>query len=84
MLRKLICLHREGIVLLPNELAEASSYSGNLLMVDWAAGNVFKRAIRCAKLLTVEHSVKVDVIPPLFGPVLVKVAAITKEARYDV
>lgn len=73
MLSKLICLHRDGVVLPDNELADQPTYSGNLVVTDWVEGNVFKRPIRCARLLTVDHSVKVDVLPPLFEPVLLKV-----------
>lgn len=73
MLSKLRCLHRDGVVLADRELIEAPTYAGNLVVTEWAEGNVFKRAIRCARLLTVEHSVKADVLPPLFEPVLLKI-----------
>ena len=56
-----------------NELADQPTYSGNLVVTDWTERSVFKRAIRCARLLTVDHSIKVDILPPLFEPVLVKV-----------
>ena len=73
MLSKLRCLHRDGVVLTENDLADQLTHTGNLVVVDWTEGNVFKRAIRCARLLTVDHSVKVDILPPLFEPVLIKV-----------
>ena len=62
------------MVLPAHELAEQPTYTGNLVVNDWPGGNVFKRAIRCARLMTVDHSVKVDVLPPLFEPVLLKIS----------
>ena len=73
MFAKLISLHRDGVVLPAPELAGQPTYTGNLVVTDWPDGNVFKRSIRCARLMTVDHSVKVDVVPPLFEPVLIKV-----------
>ena len=52
MLSKLRCLHRDGVVLTENDLADQLTHTGNLVVVDWTEGNVFKRAIRCARLLT--------------------------------
>ena len=73
MFSKLICLHRDGVVLPDNELADQLTYHGNLVVTDWPDGSVFKRSIRCARLMTVDHSVKVDMLPPLFEPVLLKI-----------
>lgn len=73
MFSKLRCLHRDGVVLSAHDLGEAPTFTGNLVVTDWAEGSTFKRAIRCARLLTIDHSVKVDVLPPLFEPVLLKI-----------
>ena len=72
MLYKLLCLHKDGIVLTKLELAEAETYIGNLVIDDWVQGSAFNRSIRRARLLTTEHSAQVDILPPLFEPVLVK------------
>jgi len=70
---QLKCLHRNGIVLTPEELADAPRYTGNLVIEDWPQGGMFGRFIRQARLLDVTPpKAPPDIIPPLFEPQLVK------------
>lgn len=72
MLYKLLCLHREGVALSKLELSQAETYAGNLVINEWGEGNAFGRTVRRARLLTTDHSVQTDILPPLFDPMLVK------------
>lgn len=72
MLFKLIALHKEGVALSKIEIAELQPHVGNLVIDDWVQGSNFNRAVRRARLLTTDHSVEVDIIPPLFDPEIVK------------
>ena len=69
---KLKSLHRNGIVLTPEELADAPRQVGNLVVEDWQDG-AFGRPIRRARLLdmTISQAPR-DIIPPLFDPQLVR------------
>ena len=70
---QLKCLHRNGEVLTPEELADAPRYVGNLVIEDWPQRGMFARHFRQARLLngTVPQAPR-DIIPPLFDPQLVK------------
>lgn len=72
MLFKLIALHKEGIVLTKLEIAELQPHVGDLVIDEWVQGSAFNRVVRRARLLTTDHSVQVDIIPPLFDPQLIK------------
>lgn len=72
MLYKLLCLHRDGVALSKHELSQAETHRGDLVIDEWGEGNAFNRTVRRARLLTTDHSVQVDVLPPLFEPTLVK------------
>lgn len=73
MLYKLICLHRNGVPLTPEELAQAPRYTGNLIIEDWNQGGVFGRAVRQARLLdmTIPQAPR-DLLARLFDPHLVR------------
>jgi hypothetical protein len=68
----LIQLHRNGVVLTKDELAEAPRHTGNLVVEDWPEGSSFGRHIRQARLKRPPLEGDNDIIPPLFDPVLVK------------
>jgi len=70
---QLKCLHYNGEVLTPEELADAPRYVGNLIIEDWPQAGMFARHIRQARLLdmTVPQAPH-DIIPPLFDPQIVK------------
>ena len=64
MLYKLLCLHRDGVALSKHDLFQAETYAGNLVIDEWGGGNAFGRTVRRACLLTTDHSVQVDILPP--------------------
>jgi hypothetical protein len=66
-------LYHNGVVLAPEQLADAPRHTGNLVIADWPQGGTFARHIRQARLLdeTVPQAPR-DVIPPLFDPQLVR------------
>jgi len=70
---QLKALHRNGVVLTPEEVADAPRHIGNLVVEDWPQGGMFARHIRQARLLdmTVSQAPR-DIIPPLFDPQLVR------------
>jgi hypothetical protein len=73
MLFKLLCLHRDGIALSLAELAKSENYVGNLIIQDGQSGNMINHTSRQARLLdTSAHPAHVDLVAPLFDPVLVK------------
>src|SRR4051812_18963877 len=73
MLFKLLCLHRKGIALSLRELAKSENYIGNLVLQDGPPAGAFNLAVRQARLLDVSaHATQVDLLAPLFDPVLVK------------
>ena len=72
MLYKLLCLHKEGVPLSKLELSQSETHAGNLVIDEWGEGNAFNRTVRRARLLTTDHNVQVDILPPLFEPMLVK------------
>jgi hypothetical protein len=69
----MICLHRNGVRLTPEELAQAPRYTGNLIVEDWLQGGTFGRAVRQARLLdmTIPQAPR-DLLAPLFDPQLVR------------
>ena len=70
---QLKCLHSNGTVLTPEQLADAQRHFGNLVVEEWHQGGTFGRHIRQARLLdtTVPQAPR-DIIAPLFDPQLVK------------
>lgn len=73
MIFRLKCLHRNGKVLTPEEVADAPRYTGNLRVEDWQQGGSFGRHIRQARLLDMTIlTTSRDILPPLFDPQLVK------------
>ncbi len=66
-------LHRNGVVLTPDQLVDAPRHTGNLVIGDWNQGGTFGRNVRQTRLLdaTVPQTPR-DIIPPLFDPQLVK------------
>ena len=72
MLYKLLCLPKEVVPLSTLELSQPETHAGNLVTDEGGGGNVFNRTVRRAQLLTTDHNVQVDILPPLFEPTLVK------------
>ena len=75
MLTIIRCLYQEDAPIEKNKLAEAPSYTGNLVIEDWVEGSVFERPVRYAKLLTSDHLIPADIIPPLFEPDIIKMTS---------
>jgi hypothetical protein len=75
MLFKLICLHKDGVPIEKEKLAEVPTYIGNLAIEDWVEGSVFKRPVRYARLLTSDHLIPADMIPPLFEPTIIRMTS---------
>jgi hypothetical protein len=69
MLFKLLCLHRNGVALSLPELAGSDNLTGNLVIQDVPASDALGRIIRKARLL---DTMQIDMLPPLFDPLLVK------------
>jgi hypothetical protein len=73
MLYKLICLCLNGVLLSKEQLAEAPTYTGNLIIEDWREGNAAGRALRQARFRRTDNiQAQSDLLPPVFDPVLVK------------
>lgn len=72
MLCRMICLYQDGVQIDKDKLAEAPAYTGNLVVEDWVDGSAFKRPVRYARLLTSDHLIPADIIPPLFEPDIIK------------
>jgi len=73
MLYRLICLHRNGVVLTPEALEQEPRYTGNLIIEDWHQAGTSGRAVRQARLLdmTIPKAPR-DLLAPLFDPQLVR------------
>jgi hypothetical protein len=72
MLCRMICLYQDGVQIDKDKLAESPSFTGNLVVEDWIEGSAFKRPVRYARLLTSDHLIPSDIIPPLFEPDILK------------
>lgn len=73
MLYRLICLHRNGVVLTPEDLEQEPRYTGNLIIEDWHQAGAFGRAVRQARLLDMSiPQAPRDLLAPLFDPQLVR------------
>jgi hypothetical protein len=73
MLFKLLCLHHNGVALSLPALAKSENHVGNLVIQDGPASDTLGRVIRRARLLDPSvHTSHVDMVAPLFDPVLVK------------
>jgi hypothetical protein len=73
MLYKLICLHRNGVPLTPEDLEQEPRYTGNLIIEDWQQGGTFGRNVRQARLLDMKiPTAPRDLLAPLFDPQLVR------------
>jgi len=72
MLCRMICLYQDGVQIDKDKLAESLTFTGNLVVEDWVEGSAFKRPVRYARLLTSDHLIPADVIPPLFEPDIIK------------
>lgn len=71
MLYRLICLHRNGVPLTPEDLEQKSRYTGNLIIEDWHQGGILGRAVRQARLLDVTiPTAPRDLLALLFAPQL--------------
>lgn len=67
------CLHHNGVVLTPEQLADAPSHTGNLVVGAWTPASTFHRSIPQARLLDASITREpIDIIPPLFDPELVQ------------
>lgn len=71
-LKKLIRLYQNDVQIDKDKLAESPSFTDNLLAEDWVEGSGFKRPVRYARLLTSDHLIPADIIPPLFEPHIIK------------
>ena len=69
----MICLYQDGVQIDKDKLAESPSFTGNLVVEDWVEGSAFKRPVRYARLLTSDHLIPADIIPPLFEPDIIKI-----------
>jgi len=69
----MICLYHDGVQIEKDKLAESPAHVGNLVVEDWVEGSAFKRPVRYARLLTSDHLIPSDIIPPLFEPEIIKI-----------
>ena len=70
---KLKALNRYGVVLTPEELADAPLYVGDLVVDDWPQSGMVGHFIRQARLLDMTSlTTPRDIIPPLCDPQIVK------------
>lgn len=73
---KMKCLYRDGIELTREQLADELHYDGDLVIEDWGSGdNVFKHNIRKALFLDPKSVRGLELLPPLFDPVVVKMTS---------
>jgi hypothetical protein len=75
MLCRMICLYQDGVQIDKDKLAETPAHVGNLVIEDWIEGSAFKRPVRYARLLTSDHLIPSDIIPPLFEPDILKMTS---------
>lgn len=68
------CLYHDSIELTREQLADEPHYDGNLVIPDCGSGdNVFKHNVRKARFLDPQSAHGLELLPPLFDPVLVKI-----------
>ena len=68
-------MRRNGRRLTASSICAEAGIKGELLISDWIEGNSFGRAVRMARLCSIEGGKKADPLQPLFDPVLVRITA---------
>ena len=68
-------MRRNGRRLPVSSIRATPGIEGELLISDWIVGNSFGRAVRMARLCSIEAGTKADPLQPLFDPVVVRITA---------
>ena len=68
-------MRRNGRRLSSADMQSATGVAGDLLLGDWPNGSSFGRAVRVARLRSIEGGTKADPLLPLFDPTLVRVSS---------
>jgi len=68
-------MRRSGGRLAGSSISTAPGIKDELLISDWIEGNGFGRAVRMARLCSIEGGTKADPLPPRFDPGLVRITA---------
>ena len=66
-------MRSRGRRLSKGDLSSAPRVTGDLLIDDWPDGSSFGRAVRVARLKSIEGGTKADPLQPLFEPAVVRV-----------
>lgn len=70
-----VLMRRNGRRLSSVDMKTAPGIVGDLLVGDWTSGSSFGRAVRVARLRSLEGGTRADPLLPLFDPTLVRVSS---------